>query len=186
VSGSLTFTTLLALVPLLTVTLTVFSAFPVFAGFSGAIRNFILENLIPASSGRVITVYMQQFAENAGKLTTAGMAILGVAAAMMMLTIDRTFNTVWRVPKPRPLVSRLLIYRGAHHRAAADRASLADLLDRQPLADHARHRLGRRGGAQDGADHADQLPLRSCTDRARSRWDVNDAVAEWWRRCSKA
>ena len=113
VSGSLTFTTLLALVPLLTVTLTVFSAFPVFAGFAGAIRNFILENLIPAASGRVITVYMQQFAENAGKLTTAGLAILGVAAVMMMLTIDRTFNTVWRVPKPRPLVSRLLIYWGA-------------------------------------------------------------------------
>jgi membrane protein len=113
VSGSLTFTTLLALVPLLTVTLTVFSAFPVFAGFSGAIRSFILENLIPAASGRVITVYMQQFAENAGKLTTAGLAILGVAAAMMMLTIDRTFNTVWRVAKPRALVSRLLIYWGA-------------------------------------------------------------------------
>jgi membrane protein len=113
VSGSLTFTTLLALVPLLTVTLTVFSAFPVFAGFSGAIRNFILENLVPAASGRVITLYMQQFAENAGKLTAVGLAILGVAAVMMMLTIDRTFNTVWRVPKPRPLVSRLLIYWGA-------------------------------------------------------------------------
>ncbi len=113
VSGSLTFTTLLALVPLLTVTLTMFSAFPVFAGFAGAIRAFILENLIPAASGRVITVYMEQFAENAGRLTTAGLAILGVAAVMMMLTIDRTFNTVWRVPKPRPLVSRLLIYWGA-------------------------------------------------------------------------
>jgi len=113
VSGSLTFTTLLALVPLLTVTLTLFTAFPVFAGFAGVIRAFILENLIPAASGRVITVYMEQFAENAGKLTTAGLAILGVAAVMMMLTIDRTFNTVWRVPKPRPLVSRLLIYWGA-------------------------------------------------------------------------
>ena len=69
VSGGLTFTTLLALVPLLTVTLTVFSAFPVVAGFAGAIRSFILENLVPAASGRVITVYMQQFAENAGGVT---------------------------------------------------------------------------------------------------------------------
>jgi membrane protein len=29
---------------------------------------------------------------------------------MMMLTIDRTFNTIWRVPRPRPLVARVLTY----------------------------------------------------------------------------
>ncbi len=163
VSGSLTFTTLLALVPLLTVTLTVFSAFPVFAGFAGAIRNFILENLIPAASGRVITVYMQQFAENAGKLTTAGLAILGVAAVMMMLTIDRTFNTVWRVPKPRPLVSRLLIYWGAltiGPLLIGASLSLTSWIVDTVAGAHAGHRLGRRGGAQDGAHHAHQRGLR--------------------------
>jgi membrane protein len=113
VSGSLTFSTLLALVPLVTITLTVFSAFPVFSGLSDAIRNFIVTNLVPAASGRVITVYMQQFAENAGKLTALGLVILSVAAVTMMFTIDRTFNAVWRVRKPRPVVSRLLIYWGA-------------------------------------------------------------------------
>jgi len=113
ISGSLTFTTLLALVPLLTVALTVFSAFPVFSAFSDAIRTFVLGSLIPDASGRVVTVYMQQFAENAGKLTAVGLAMLGAAAVMTMFTIDRTFNAVWRVPRPRPLVSRLLIYWGA-------------------------------------------------------------------------
>ncbi len=113
VSGSLTFTTLLALVPLLTVALTVFSAFPVFSAFSEAIQSFVVDNLVPDASAKVVTVYMQQFAENAGKLTAAGLAILGMAAVMTMFTIDRTFNVVWRVPRPRPVVSRLVIYWGA-------------------------------------------------------------------------
>jgi membrane protein len=113
VSGGLTFTTLLALVPLLTIALTVFSAFPVFSALSGAIHKFILANLVPAASGRVITVYMHQFAENAGKLTALGLVILSAAAVTTMFTIDRTFNAVWRVRKPRPVVSRLLIYWGA-------------------------------------------------------------------------
>jgi membrane protein len=112
VAGSLTFTTLLALVPLLTVALTVFSAFPVFSEFATAIRNFVLANLVPAAAGKVVTVYTEQFAQNAGKLTALGMAILTVAAVMTTLTVDHTFNTIWRVRRPRPLVSRLLIYWG--------------------------------------------------------------------------
>lgn len=112
VAGSLTFTTLLALVPLLTVALTVFSAFPMFADFSSAIRSFVLANLVPAAAGKVVTVYAEQFTQNTGKLTALGMLLLTIAAVMTMLTIDRTFNTIWRVRRPRSLVSRLLIYWG--------------------------------------------------------------------------
>ena len=110
VAGSLTFTTLIALVPLITVAVTVFSTFPLFAGFSKAIRQFVETNLMPAPAGRIIGVYMQQFADNAGKLTTWGIAILGVSALVTMLTIDRAFNTIWRVRRPRTLWNRLLIY----------------------------------------------------------------------------
>ena len=110
VAGSLTFTTLIALVPLITIGVTVFSTFPLFGGFSGAIRQFVVNNLMPASAGRVISVYMQQFADNAGRLTTWGVAILGVSALITMLTIDRAFNTIWRVRRPRSLWNRLLIY----------------------------------------------------------------------------
>jgi membrane protein len=110
VAGSLTFTTLLALVPLITITVTVFSAFPGFSGFSSTIRQFVVTNLMPTSAGKVISVYMQQFADNAGRLTAWGIVILGVSAVMTMLTIDRTFNTIWRVRRQRSLISRLVTY----------------------------------------------------------------------------
>jgi membrane protein len=108
--GSLTFTTLLALVPLVTIALTVIAAFPVFSGFATTLREFILQNLVPQAETRAVTTYVQQFSDNAGRLTAAGVTLLAVAAIMLMLTIDRAFNTIWRVKRPRPLVQRVLIY----------------------------------------------------------------------------
>jgi membrane protein len=108
--GSLTFTTLLALVPLITIMFTVMTAFPVFDDIVETLRNFVTANLVPEASSNLITVYMQQFSENAARLTALGIVLLGVTSIMLMLTIDRAFNTIWRVKRPRPLIQRVLIY----------------------------------------------------------------------------
>ena len=108
--GSLTFTTLLALVPLITIMLTVMTAFPVFDDIVETLRRFVTANLVPEASSNLVTVYMQQFAENAARLTALGIVLLGVTSIMLMLTIDRAFNTIWRVKRPRPLIQRVLIY----------------------------------------------------------------------------
>ena len=110
IAASLTFTTLLSLVPLITIALTVFSAFPVFEDFSTQIKIYLLDNLMPETAGVVITQYMQQFTESAAHLTTVGIAFLAVTAMLMMLTIDEAFNVIWRVKRPRPLVKRLVVY----------------------------------------------------------------------------
>jgi len=109
-ASSLTFTTLLSLVPLITITLTVIAAFPVFSELTVQLKIFILSNLVPESAGKVITVYMQQFSENATRLTALGIAFLGVTAIMLMLTIERAFNVIWRVLKQRTLLNRVLVY----------------------------------------------------------------------------
>jgi membrane protein len=109
-AASLTFTTLLSLVPMVTIALTVFSAFPVFEDFSAQIKTFLMQNLMPENAGKIITQYMQQFAESATRLTTMGVLFLGVTAMLMMLTIDKAFNVIWRVIRPRPLVKRLIVY----------------------------------------------------------------------------
>ncbi len=108
--GSLTFTTMLALVPLVTIMATVMTAFPVFDSVVETLRAYVATNLVPAGSSRLVTVYMQQFAENAARLTALGIVLLGATAIMLMLTIDRAFNTIWRVKRPRSLIQRVLIY----------------------------------------------------------------------------
>lgn len=109
-AASLTFTTLLALVPLFTIAFALFTAFPVFEEWSDAFKIFLLTSLVPEVSGKVITVYMQQFADNAGRLTAIGLVFLVVTALVLMLTIERVFNVIWRVHRPRPLLQRLVIY----------------------------------------------------------------------------
>ncbi|MEO8005688.1 MAG: YihY family inner membrane protein, partial [Betaproteobacteria bacterium] len=108
--GSLTFTTMLALVPLVTIMATVMTAFPVFDNVVETLRTYVAANLVPNGSSRLVTVYMQQFADNAARLTALGIVLLGITAIMLMLTIDRAFNTIWRVKRPRALIQRVLIY----------------------------------------------------------------------------
>lgn len=110
IAASLTFTTLLSLVPLITIALTLFSAFPVFEDFSENIKHFLLSNMLPETGGRMISRYVEQFAESASKLTAMGIVFLGLTAMLMMHTIEDAFNVIWRVSRPRALVQRILIY----------------------------------------------------------------------------
>ncbi|MDB5902041.1 MAG: rane protein, partial [Betaproteobacteria bacterium] len=109
IASSLTFTSLLSIVPMVTVAVTVIAAFPVFGDLTAALQTFILQNMMPASAESIAT-YTQQFSTNAGKLTAVGIAFLVVTSIMLLLTIDRAFNDIWRVKRSRPVVQRVLVY----------------------------------------------------------------------------
>jgi membrane protein len=109
-ASSLTFTTTIALVPCVTVALAVFTAFPMFAKFQGVLQQWLIESLVPDSIARQVLGYLTQFAGKASKLGGAGVAVLFVTALALILTIDRTLNSIWRVRKPRPLGQRVLVY----------------------------------------------------------------------------
>ena len=110
IASSLTFTTLLSLVPMVTIALTMVSAFPVFEEFAQRINNFLLANMMPETGGKLISQYMEQFTTSASQLTTVGIVFLGVTAMLMMLTIDNAFNMIWRVTRPRTLLIRISTY----------------------------------------------------------------------------
>jgi membrane protein len=109
-AGSLTFTTLIALVPLLTVMLAIFTAFPMFASFQDALQKYFLQSLVPDSIAKPVLGTLTQFASKAHKLGSVGLVVLVISALALMLTIDRTLNAVWRVRKPRPIAQRVLVY----------------------------------------------------------------------------
>lgn len=109
VASSLTLTTLLALVPVVTVALTVASAFPVFGSLLEHLHKFVVKNMLPRSIDAIMT-YTQQFSANAAHLTAVGVVFLGVTALLLMFTIEGEFNVIWRVSRPRPLLRRVLVY----------------------------------------------------------------------------
>ncbi len=109
-AGSLTFTTLISLVPLATVMLALFTVFPMFAKFQGALQTYFLQSLVPDTIAKPVLGALTQFASKANRLGTAGLVVLVFTAVALMLTIDRTLNAIWRVRKPRPFAQRVLVY----------------------------------------------------------------------------
>ncbi len=109
-ASSLTFTTSIALVPFFTVALALFTAFPMFAKLQTSVQDWLIQSLIPDNIARQVLGYLTQFAGKASKLGVAGLAILLATALSLILTIDKTLNSIWRVRKQRPLPQRVLIY----------------------------------------------------------------------------
>jgi membrane protein len=109
-AGSLTFTTTIALVPLLTVALAVFTAFPGFSDFQTVLQRRLVESLVPENISRQVLGYLTLFASKASRLGAAGVFALLLSAVAMVFTIDRTLNAIWRVRKRRPLAQQVLLY----------------------------------------------------------------------------
>ncbi len=108
-AAALTYTSLFAVVPFMTVTYAVFSILPAFEGVGDQIQAFVFDNFVPAS-GEAIQGHLRSFSEQARGLTALGIAILLVTAYMTLVTIERALNRIWRVPKPRAGTTRLLVY----------------------------------------------------------------------------
>ena len=109
VAGALSFTTLLALVPLTAVMFALFSRFEAFESWMTMVQEFIYGNFVPAS-GEVVSKYLRKFAANAGKLTAWGLLFLVITSLMVMATIERVFNDIWHVPQTRKRLRRYLSY----------------------------------------------------------------------------
>jgi membrane protein len=110
-AGSLTYTSLLSIVPLVTVALAVSTAFPVFDRLVGGLLDYAIENYLPDAPGLdQLADQVSEFTARAAQLTAIGLFILGVTAVMLMLTIDDALNRIFRVKKKRPLLQRLFMY----------------------------------------------------------------------------
>ncbi len=109
-AASLTFTTLLALVPFATVALAVFTAFPVFGRMQQVLERWLIDSLIPMTIARQVLDYINQFTAQASSLGVAGFSLLALTALALVQTIDRTLNNIWRVRRLRPLGQRVLVY----------------------------------------------------------------------------
>jgi len=110
VAGSLTFTTILSLVPMLTIALALFTAFPLFSTFRASLEAYFVENLMPRGVANTILGYLNQFAAKSARISAVGGVLLILTSVLTMSTIESVFNQIWRVKKSRPLVQRVLVY----------------------------------------------------------------------------
>ena len=110
IAGTLAFTTLLSVVPLLAVSFALFTRFPIFSRFEAALEEHLLRSMLPADIARTVLRYLHQFAANANGLTWAGSLFLLGAAIAMLLTVENAFNQIWNVKRNRPFLRRVGLY----------------------------------------------------------------------------
>jgi len=110
VSGSLTFTTVLALVPMLTIALAIFTVFPLFNTFRTSLEAYFIQSLMPKAISTNILTYLNQFATKATRLSAYGAVALMVTSLAMLATIENVFNQIWRVKHKRPFIKSMMVY----------------------------------------------------------------------------
>ena len=110
VAGSLTFTTTLALVPLLTIVLAIFTTFPIFGAFRASLETYFVQTLMPRGIANTIIGNLTQFASKATRLSAVGAVALLMTSTAMMAMIERAFNQIWGVRRRRPFTQRLVMY----------------------------------------------------------------------------
>ncbi len=109
VASSLSYTSLIALVPLIAIGLAIFSAFPVFNEIRGQLQETLIQNLVP-SLGKEVTGYFNDFISATAKLTTVGVIGIVITAILLLSTIENSFNYIFKVYKPRNIKTKITLY----------------------------------------------------------------------------
>jgi len=107
--GALTYSTLLAVIPIIVIAFAIFSAFPAFDAVQERLRDMVFANLLP-ETGNDLRLYLDRFTSNASDLTALGVVALTLSAILLLNTIEATLNQIWRVQRQRPLLHRLLVF----------------------------------------------------------------------------
>ena len=108
-AAALTYQTLFAVVPLLTITFTVLSAFQALSGVGDTLQSFVFDNVVPEAVS-VVQGYLYEFSEQARSLSMPSLIVVAVTAFLMMFTIEKSFNEIWRIQEPRRGFQRILMY----------------------------------------------------------------------------
>lgn len=108
-AAALTYLSLFALVPLMTVIYSVFSLIPAFDGVAEQLQRLLFDHFVP-ESGQELQTYLAEFSSHARSLTGIGVGMLVVTAYWMLANIEKTFNTIWGVQRGRKGIASFLLY----------------------------------------------------------------------------
>jgi len=109
VASSLSYTTLIAVVPLIAIALSVFTAFPVFENVRAQVQNFLIQYFVPDIEQNV-QIYISRFIGAAAKLSAAGIIGIAVTAVLLLFTIENSFNFIFKVKRHRRIATKITLY----------------------------------------------------------------------------
>lgn len=99
-AGSLTYTTLFAVVPMLTVFLVIISSIRALEPARQQLQQLIYSNFLPKTT-IAFDKALNAFTDKSSNLTIIGILFLFVTTVMMLTSIETVFNRIWRVQETR-------------------------------------------------------------------------------------
>ncbi|WP_101675231.1 YihY family inner membrane protein [Alloalcanivorax mobilis] len=108
-AAALTYTTLFAIVPIMTVMFAVIAAIPELSDRGMVIQHWAFEYLVPTAGNQVLE-HLSEFSRQATKLTGVGVVFLVVTSVLMLRTVEQTLNRIWKVREPRKGLTSMLMY----------------------------------------------------------------------------
>lgn len=109
VAASLSYTTLIAVVPLIAIALSIFAAFPVFENVRAQVQDSLIQYFVPDIEQNIQN-YIMQFVNASSKLTTIGVLGIAITAILLLSTIENSFNFIFKVKKHRRLATKITLY----------------------------------------------------------------------------
>lgn len=109
-AGSLAFTSLLGLVPMLTVAFAFVAQFPVFQEMLRALENYLLRYMLPETASALVRTYIVGMASDAASLKGVGMVFVIITAVLVVDLVEAEINAIWRIERKRPLLRRIMMY----------------------------------------------------------------------------
>ncbi|EFX92295.1 YihY family protein [Actinobacillus ureae ATCC 25976] len=108
-AGYLTYSTMLAIVPLIMVVFSVFTFFPIFHEATELLKDFIYDNFAP-NAGHLVEEYIKLFVSNSEKMGLISIVGLFVVAVMLISSIDQSLNDIWHNTRKRSIFISFLLY----------------------------------------------------------------------------
>jgi membrane protein len=113
IAASLAYTTILSLVPMITIATILIGYLPRVIQVKNAFKTWLLDTYMPGGINQQVFIYLDQFSAQARGLTLLGIAGLFVTAIMTLSVIEKAFNQIFKVHRSRPLFKKVLIYSAA-------------------------------------------------------------------------
>ncbi len=108
-AAELTLSNMLALVPLMTVAVSLMAVFPSFEGVNAQVQSLIFDNLMP-ETGLAVQEHLNEYVSKSKNLSAIGLGFLIVTSLLLMRSIDRSINALWETPTQRKGVHKILAY----------------------------------------------------------------------------
>ncbi|HMB00780.1 MAG TPA: YihY family inner membrane protein [Spirochaetota bacterium] len=108
-AAGLAFSTIIAIVPFLSILFAVFTSIHFFDEQRGELENFIFTNIIP-NANETLTIYLKKFISSAKALSLFGAIVMLVVSVDLFFKLNKIISDIWRIRKKRGALQTLIIF----------------------------------------------------------------------------